>query len=152
SAQDRTFIRPIGETNARSEQDGLRMCSGVARDVSASANEYFVGVRIIPLDSELAAVHDRKVLESHTDVDAQLATHLPVIAYVIALLGFAGAHRVVELIGVTHLPRQAKQERGVGVEVGRRRTTVQRSNSIDEAKTAARAPTANLRLPVVHLM
>src|SRR5262249_24472914 len=71
---------------------------------------------------------------------------------VVALLKFARGHRVVELIRMSERARQAEQERGVRVEIVRRRTAVESGYAVDEVESATGPVTTDLRLPVVHLM
>src|SRR5262249_7449467 len=82
----------------------------------------------------------------------ELAGYLPVVTNIIALLEFASAHGIVELICLAHRARQTEQERCIRVEVVRGCAAADAGYTIDEIEASPRAPAYQLRLPVIHLV
>ena len=149
-ADDGLVAEAPGQSDAGREEPLAHRDAHVVRLAAAAAEEYLVGLGIIPLQAFAGTLHQRVILVAQSDVDGHIAADLPAIADVAAELPLAPRHQDVLqcLFGIVG---ESQQKRGIAVVLVRRRPAAERGRSAAEAQVAARAET-HLRLPVVQVV
>ena len=110
------LVHSIGEPKARGKQLLAGCDPGVIRVAADAAHVDQIRRWIPALDAPVFSTDQRVVFIPQTDVEGQLAAHLPAVADEPPKLPFPVRH-LEQLNRFLHRCREPEQERGVGVEV-----------------------------------